>query len=66
MTEQELLSLTQASARYQIPIPTLRECVQHEKIVGRKVGNQWVVTPQAVESYLANRPKRGRPPKNKG
>ncbi len=62
---EELLSLSEAAERYQLPITTLRKAAQTGNIVARKVGNQWVFTPQDVEAYLTNRPKRGRPFKNK-
>lgn len=61
MAEPELLSLSEAAARYKIPIPTLRSAVQAGHIAGRKIGHQWVVASGSIEAYLANRPKRGRP-----
>ena len=63
MSNHELLSLSEAAERYNIPIPTLRVSVQKGTLEGRKIGNQWVVSPQSIESFLANRPKRGRPTK---
>jgi excisionase family DNA binding protein len=65
MDDRELLSLSEAAERYNIPLPTLRSAVQTGNIVARKVGHQWVVNPKHVEAYLANRPRRGRPAKKK-
>jgi len=63
VSEPELISLSEAAKQYQVPLPTLRTAVQRRYIVARKIGNQWVVTRQTVEQYLANRPRRGRPTK---
>ena len=63
MGEQDLLSLSEAAERYQVPMGTLRDALYRGDIVGRKIGSQWVVLAQSVEAFLANRPRRGRPPK---
>lgn len=63
MAEQQLLSLREAAERYKVPVPTLRSAVQHGHLPSNKIGTQWVVVPQNVEAYLANRPRRGRPKK---
>jgi hypothetical protein len=63
VSDQELLSLSEAAKKYNIPIPTLRVAVQKGAIEGRKIGSQWVVLPQSVEDYITHRPRRGRPPK---
>lgn len=60
MAEQELLSLSEAAKRYDVPVPTLRSAVQQGNIIAKKIGSQWVVAPEQVERYLENRPKRGR------
>ena len=62
MAEQELLSLSEAAKRYGVPITTLRGAIQHGHIEAKKIGHQWVVAPDDIERFLANRPKRGRPP----
>ncbi len=64
MSNAELLSLSEAAKRFNIPVPTLRAAVQSGTLIGQKIGSQWVVRVQSIEQFLANRPKRGRPPKN--
>jgi len=64
MSNTDLLSLSEAAKRFNIPVPTLRAAVQSGVLPGQKIGNQWVVSQQSIEQFLANRPKRGRPPKN--
>ena len=66
MSEQELLSLSEAAKRYGVPMGTLRDAMYRGQISGRKIGNQWVLEAKAVEAFLTQRPKRGRPPKNQG
>ena len=63
MNDQQLLSLSEAAERYQVPMGTIRDALYRGRIVGRKIGSQWVVEAQSVEAFLANRPRRGRPPK---
>ena len=66
MADQELLSLSEAAERYRIPTTTLRHAVQRGDIVGRKIGSQWVVQAKSVETFLAHRPRPGRPVKQMG
>lgn len=66
MTSQQLLSIGEAADRYKVPITTIRHAVQRGDIVGRKIGSQWVVEAQSVETFLGNRPRRGRPIKKTG
>ena len=61
MSDQELLSLSEAAKKYTIPMTTIRDALRRGEIEGRKIGSQWVVTSQSVESFLQNRPKKGRP-----
>ena len=61
MIDQQLLSLSEAAKRYQVPMGTLRDALYRGDIIGRKIGSQWVVEVQSVEALLANRPRRGRP-----
>lgn len=63
MADHELLSLSEAAKRYQVPMTTIRDAMYRGLIVGRKIGSQWVVEATSVETFLANRPPRGRPPK---
>lgn len=66
MSQPELLSLSEAAKRYQVPMGTIRDALYRGDVTGRKIGSQWVVEAPSVEAFLANRPKRGRPPsKNK-
>lgn len=66
MADLELLSLSEASARYQIPVTTLKHALQRGDIVGQKIGHQWVVAARDVEVFLVKRPRRGRPTKVQG
>ncbi len=59
MSNTELLSLSEAAKRFNIPVPTLRSAVQKGYIAGRKIGSQWVVELHSLELYVANRPKPG-------
>jgi hypothetical protein len=61
MSQQDLLSLSDAAKQYKVPVATLRTAMQRGYISGQKIGNQWVVTRQVIEGYLSNRPARGRP-----
>jgi hypothetical protein len=65
MAQGELLSLSQAAERYHVPVTTLKHAIQRGDITGRKIGSQWVVAAGSVEAFLANRPRRGRPTKNR-
>jgi len=64
MSEQELLSLREAAAQYSVPVETLRTAVQRKYMAARKIGNTYVVKQRDIETYVKNRPKRGRPKKN--
>lgn len=64
MADQVLLSLSEAAGRYKVPVATLRTAIQRGYITGQKIGNQWVVTPESIAAYIANRPRRGRPSKD--
>jgi len=66
MADTELLSLSEAATRYQVPMTTLKHALQRGDIVGQKIGHQWVVAARDVETFLANRPRRGRPTKVQG
>lgn len=61
MSDQELLSLSEAAKKYAIPMTTIRDAMRRGEIEGRKIGSQWVVKAQSVEAFLENRPKKGRP-----
>lgn len=65
MAHQQLLSLSEAATRYQVPMGTLRDALYRGDIQGHKIGSQWVVEAQSVEAFLDNRPRRGRPSKKK-
>ncbi len=61
MNDQQLLSLSEAAKHYQVPMGTLRDALYRGDIAGRKIGSQWVVEAESVETFLSNRPRRGRP-----
>ena len=66
MSDQELMALREAAAEYKVPVATLRTAVQRGYIPARKIGNLRVVERGAVEAYVRNRPRRGRPVKDEG
>lgn len=41
----------------------LRLLLETGKILGKKVGRDWVTTKEEIDKYLATNPKRGRKPK---
>ncbi len=63
MSNQELLSLSEAAKKYNVPMGTIRDAMYRGDIIGRKIGSHWVVERNSVEHFVAQRPKRGRPPK---
>ena len=61
--QTQLLSLSEAAKKYNIPMGTLRDAIYRGDIKGFKIGSQWVVEVSSIEHFVAHRPKRGRPPK---
>lgn len=62
-TEQDdktrLISLPEAAGLYGFSPDYLRNLAQRGRLQAQKVGPVWVTTPQAMESYIASRQKRG-------
>ncbi len=61
MASQQLLSLREASEKYNIPWATLRDAVYRGAIAARKIDNQWIVEAQSVEAFMANPPQLATP-----
>ena len=56
---QELITLTEAAARYGFAHTHLRNLVLRGRLAAKKLGRDWVTTPADIEAYIASRQKRG-------
>jgi hypothetical protein len=63
LTEQEM-TLAEASAESGLACGTLRVLIHRRRMIGRKRGRDWFVTPSSLEAYLSSRDSRGRRPRN--
>ncbi len=54
-----LISLPEAAELYGFSHNYLRRLVNRGRLQAQKVGNSWVTTPQAVETYISSRKQRG-------
>lgn len=52
MTVDGLLSVRQAAERYGIPTRTLYTAITRGKLASRRIGAQFVLTPDAVQDWL--------------
>ena len=57
--KDQLISLREASEIYGLSTSYLRELAIKGRLEAQKVGNMWVTTPAAVETYIRTRDKRG-------
>jgi hypothetical protein len=57
--DQELISLAEASERYDLSSSYLRQIAISGRLSARKIGRNWVTTPAAVEEYIRSRQKLG-------
>lgn len=62
LEEEQLISLTEASAEFGISAVHLRHLAEKGKLKARKIGRNWVTTPKAVAEYLANPEARSKDP----
>ena len=60
-----LLTVKQASERFGLSDAHIRRLLEHDTIKGTKMGFYWLVHIDSMEHYVANRPKRGRKPKDR-
>lgn len=60
---EQLLIVEEASIYTGYSDRHLRLLLETGKILGKKVGRDWVTTKEEIDKYLATNPKRGRKPK---
>jgi hypothetical protein len=66
LDDDQLISLHDAAARCGISSAQLRLLARQGRLKARKIGRNWVTTPQAVADYMANVELRSKDPlKNK-
>lgn len=56
---QQLITLAEASQRYDLSPTYLRTIARSGRLKAVKVGRDWLTTPADVEAYIASRTKRG-------
>lgn len=59
LAPDELISLAEASSIYHLGQDFLRQLALKGRLRAKKIGRNWVTTPQAIEDYLASRKKTG-------
>lgn len=57
----DTMTLREASRLYGLAVTTLRDRIADGRLAARKVGRDWMVTGDAVETYLNSRGPAGRP-----
>jgi len=57
--KDRLVSLSEAAKIYGFNADHLRHLAQRGRMSAQKVGDRWITTPAAVESYIRSRKKRG-------
>ncbi len=60
------LTTKRASEKYGLSDAQFRHLLIHGVIQGFKAGRDWLIVVESLEHYMANRPKPGRKPKDKG
>ena len=58
--KEQLISLPKAAEIYGFSPDYLGNLARSGRLDATKIGNSWVTTPRAVESYIASRKKVGR------
>jgi excisionase family DNA binding protein len=58
-SRDELISLIEAARRYGLSVQYLRDIARSGRLTARKIGRDWLTTPQDVEVYLASRAQKG-------
>jgi len=56
---KDYISTAQASKIYGLSTSQIRLLLKKGKINGRKIARNWLVIPNSLASYMANRPKPG-------
>jgi len=62
LDDEHLISLKEAAARFDLSYSQLRRLVRVGRIEARRVGWEWLTTPEAVAAYLANAELRSKDP----
>jgi len=62
LDDEPLISLKEAAARFELSYSQLRRLARLGRIRARRVGWEWLTTPDAVAEYLANPQLRSRDP----
>jgi hypothetical protein len=62
---KDYISTAQASKIYGLSTSQIRLLLKKGKINGRKIARNWLVIPNSLASYMANRPKPGLRPGQK-
>jgi excisionase family DNA binding protein len=62
LDDERLISLKEAATRCELSYSQLRRLVRLGRIEARRVGWEWLTTPDAVAAYLANPHWRSRDP----
>lgn len=56
---EDYISTTEASKRYGLSTSQIRLLLNKGRIDGRKIARNWLVVPNSLANYMANRPKPG-------
>ena len=62
MDQEQLISLSEAAAISRLSLKHLGLLARQGKLRARKIGRNWVTTPEAVADYLRDSFKRSRDP----
>ena len=59
------LTTKQASETYGLSDAHIRRLLESGKVKGEKIGRDWVIRPNALDKYMAHRPKPGPKPRKR-
>ena len=62
---KDYISTVQASKRYGLSVSQIRLLLKKGRIDGRKIARDWLVDPDSLANYMANRPRPGLKPGQK-
>ena len=65
MAEQDLMTITEASARYGFSRSMIRTWLERGRLPGRVFGRTWTISKADLEAFLAKPRPTGRPPKRR-
>jgi hypothetical protein len=65
LSRQQLISLSEAAAEFELSAGHLRLLVSRGDVKGRKIGRNWVTTRKAVSDYMRDGFKRSKDPRKR-